>query len=87
MVDGLKTITSFNLQAQVADTVEATSLRKALDHLRIVIESEWNETDGRVTWDLPGELPMVLADSHGLLQAFLNLAHNSHRAVQDQTNS
>jgi two-component system, LuxR family, sensor kinase FixL len=85
MVDGLKTITSFNLQAQVADTAEATSLRKVLDHLRIVIESEWEEIDGRVVWDLPADLPMILADSHGLLQAFLNLAHNSHRAVLDRS--
>src|SRR6266852_429609 len=26
-------------------------------------------------------MPSVLADPHGLLQAFLNLAQNSHRAV------
>jgi len=84
MVEGLKTITSFNLHANVAETIETTSLRKVLDHLRIVIESEWNEIDGRVVWDLPAELPMILADSHGLLQAFLNLAHNSHRAVLDR---
>jgi len=84
MVEGLKTITSFNLHANVAETTETTSLRKVLDHLRIVIESEWNEIDGRVVWDLPAELPMILADSHGLLQAFLNLAHNSHRAVLDR---
>jgi signal transduction histidine kinase len=83
MVEGLKTITSFNLQARATEDTEATSLRKVLDHLRIVIESEWNEIDGRILWDLPAESPVVLADEHGLLQAFLNLAHNSHRAVQD----
>jgi two-component system, LuxR family, sensor kinase FixL len=33
---------------------------------------------------LPAELPTVVADSHGLLQAFLNLAHNSHSAVLDR---
>lgn len=82
MVEGLKTITSFNLQARVAEVTETTSLRKVLDHLRIVIELEWEEIDGRVVWDLPVELPTVLAEEHGLLQAFLNLAHNSHRAVQ-----
>ncbi len=83
MVDGLKTITSFNLQSRVTEVTETTPLRKVLDHLRIVIESEWNEIDGRVVWDLPTESPVVLADEHGLLQAFLNLAHNSHRAVQE----
>jgi signal transduction histidine kinase len=87
MVEGLKTITSFNLQSQVADTMEATPLRRVLDHLRIVIESEWNEIGGKVVWDLPAELPTVVADSHGLLQAFLNLAHNSHRASSGQAGS
>jgi C4-dicarboxylate-specific signal transduction histidine kinase len=83
MVEGLKTITR-SIYANVAETIETTSLRKVLDHLRIVIESEWNEIDGRVVWDLPAELQMILADSHGLLQAFLNLAHNSHRAVLER---
>jgi len=53
-----------------------------LDDLRIVIESEWQGIDGAVRWRLPEKLPLVLADSHGLLRAFLNLAQNSHRAVQ-----
>ena len=84
MVEGLKTITSFNLHANVAETIEATSLRKVLDHLRIIIESEWNDINGKVVWEFPDEWPRILADSHGLLQAFLNLAHNSHRAVLNQ---
>jgi len=81
MVEGLKAITSFNLHANVSEAIETTSLRKVLDHLRIVIEPEWNDIDGKVVWELPDDLPLVLADSHGLLQACLNLAHNSHRAV------
>jgi len=29
-------------------------------------------------------MPVVLAERHGLLQTFLNLSKNSHRAVEDR---
>ena len=35
-----------------------------------------------VFWRSPDVIPPILADRHGLLQVFLNLAKNSHRAVQ-----
>jgi two-component system sensor kinase FixL len=54
-----------------------------LDNLRILIEPEWREIEGNVHWYLPKHLPAVVAEPHGLLQAFLNLAKNSHRAVQE----
>ena len=53
-----------------------------LDNLRIVIETDWREIGGIVQWRLPSEIPHVLAEPHGLLQAFLNVVQNSHRAVQ-----
>jgi C4-dicarboxylate-specific signal transduction histidine kinase len=58
------------------------TLGSVLDDLRIVIEQDWREIDGAVFWHIPKSIPKVLADGHGLLQAFLNLAHNSHRAVK-----
>src|SRR5262249_29355105 len=48
------------------------------------IEPGWKEISGAVHWKLPSEIPTVSAEPHGLLQAFLNLAQNSHRAVQPQ---
>jgi two-component system, LuxR family, sensor kinase FixL len=36
-----------------------------------------------VKWQIAEGLPLVWADSYGLLQAFLNLARNSRRAMQD----
>jgi C4-dicarboxylate-specific signal transduction histidine kinase len=57
-------------------------LRGVLDNLRIVIEPEWREIEGTVNWQLPDSMPSVCAEPHGLLQAFLNLTKNSHRAVQ-----
>ena len=58
------------------------SLQQVLDNLRIIIEPSWLDIGGAVRFDLPPRLPKVLGESHGLLQAFLNLAQNSHRAVQ-----
>ncbi len=54
-----------------------------LDHLRIMIEPNWQEVDGSVAWELPDAIPAVVTDPHGLLQVFLNLAQNSLRAVSE----
>lgn len=35
-----------------------------------------------VQWEIEEDLPLVWADSYGLLQVFLNLARNSQRAMQ-----
>jgi signal transduction histidine kinase len=83
LVTGLERIASMELQSKVHETVDAVALRSVLDDLRIVIEPDWRETGGAVIWQTPAELPVVLANRQGLLQAFLNLVQNSHRAVQD----
>ena len=83
LVGGLERIASMDLQWRAQDTLEHVSLQEVLDDLRIVIESDWREINGQVSWRLPPEMPFVVAERHGLLQAFLNLAQNSHRAVQD----
>ncbi len=67
------------------DELQDLPLQPVLDDLRIVIESEWREIDGEIHWRLPAVTPRILADRHGLLQAFLNLAQNSHRAVRQST--
>jgi C4-dicarboxylate-specific signal transduction histidine kinase len=64
------------------DALTAISLQQVLDNLRIVIEPDWVESGGAIRWNLPGTMPWVLADAHGLLQALLNIAQNSYRAVQ-----
>ncbi|HUP03905.1 MAG TPA: ATP-binding protein [Bryobacteraceae bacterium] len=82
LVQGLARIASSELGTQEADPLVA-HLEDALNDLRIVIEPAWNESGGRLIWNLPPSIPAVAADTHGLLQVFLNLAQNSHRAVQD----
>jgi two-component system sensor kinase FixL len=83
MVGGLEKIASGELLETGHDRVESVPLAEVLDDLRIVIQQDWLEIGGSVVWDSPPETPAVLADRHGLLQAFLNLAKNSRRAVQD----
>lgn len=83
LVRGLEKIASLELQSKVQEEVELIPLRRVLDHLRIVIEPEWQEEGGTIHWQLPEFLPAILADPQGLLQAFLNLARNSYRAVRN----
>ncbi|MDE3195444.1 MAG: PAS domain-containing sensor histidine kinase [Acidobacteriota bacterium] len=80
---GLEAIASSALSERATEELERVPLRKVLDDLRIVIDPQWREIGGAVRWNLPLEETEVLAESHGLLQAFLNLAQNSHRAVQN----
>ena len=82
LVQGLERIASLDLQSRAHDTFKVISLQNVLDNLRIVIEPDWRDSDGTVMWGLPSPCPTVVADPHGLLQAFLNLAQNSLRAVQ-----
>jgi len=82
LVGGLEAIAALELQSTTQDLIENVPLRGVLDNLRIVIEPEWREIEGTVNWQLPDSMPSVCAEPHGLLQAFLNLTKNSHRAVQ-----
>ncbi len=84
LVAGLEVIASQELKSETADLMEEVPLREVLDNLRIVVEPAWREIEGTVRWHLPDEMPVVYAEPHGLLQAFLNLTQNSHRAVQEE---
>jgi signal transduction histidine kinase len=85
LVRGLESVASVELHARPADSPEVTDLRNVLDDLRIVIEQDWREIEGAVQWQVPADIPHVLGARHGLLQVFLNLAHNSRRAVESST--
>lgn len=91
LVRGLERVSAIDLQAHrearggddASEDLQDIPLQAVLDDLRIVIESDWREIDGTVRWMLPQRSPRILADRQGLLQAFLNLAQNSHRAVRE----
>jgi signal transduction histidine kinase len=81
---GLEKIVSIELRSRAGDHVNEVKLSSVLDDLRIIIEPDWLEIDGRVHWKILPNLPPVMAHEHGLLQVFLNLAHNSRRAVLER---
>ena len=81
LAQALETVAAAGLQSRVRETLEVVPLQSVLDDLRIVIEPDWREIDGALRWHLPRSIPRVLAERQGLLQAFMNLAQNSHRAV------
>jgi two-component system, LuxR family, sensor kinase FixL len=83
LIEGLEKIARLELSSRVHETLEEVPLQEVLDSLRIVVEPDWRELDGIIRWCFPQRLPVVLADPHGLLQAFLNLVQNSYRAVQE----
>ena len=83
LVGGLEKLAADGLSAAANDTLEEIPLQEVMDNLRIVIEPDWREIEGSVIWSSESALPKVVAERHGLLQAFLNLAKNSHRAVQN----
>lgn len=84
LVKGLEEMASLDLHSRSQEALEPVDLRQVLDTLRIIIQPDWDEIDGAIHWKIPPDMLPVLADSHGLLQALLNLARNSHRAVQHQ---
>ncbi len=83
LVHGLERIASCELQTTTHESPDEVRLQEVLDHLRIIIEPAWQEIGGSVVWPAAPNSLVVTAEAHGLLQVFLNLARNSHRAVQD----
>lgn len=84
LVDGLMALASLDLKNTTGAPEGDADLKAVLDQLRVVIEPDWDEVGGRVTWEVPDPLPPVAATAHGLLQILLNLCQNSLRAVDDR---
>ncbi|HWE87324.1 MAG TPA: ATP-binding protein [Terracidiphilus sp.] len=53
----------------------------ALQELRIIIEPMFADIDAQLIWPKPCPRPLVRFDHHALVQAMLNLARNSQRAI------
>lgn len=83
LVESLASIAAFRLQTTRRSEIATVSLHSILEQLRVVIEPDWNDLEARLEWQLGEQDFQVQADPHGLLQTFLNLTQNSHRAVQD----
>ncbi len=82
LVESLMQIAAFELSHGKDRSASRVDLANVLEEFRIVIEQDWTDIDGSIEWDIPGVMPYVHADGHGLMQVFLNLSQNALRAVQ-----
>jgi two-component system, LuxR family, sensor kinase FixL len=82
LVEALTHIASTELHSRSKPQLSYVDLRELLTHLRIVIEPAWKDLGGVIRWNIPEESVPVMAEAFGLLQATLNLAQNSFRAVE-----
>ena len=82
LVQGLEKMAGLELRQTTQSVAESIDVRSVLDELRIVIEPSFHESEMSTRWDLAGSLPRVWADREALLQAFLNIAKNSERAME-----
>ncbi len=83
LIDALGRMAGLELQ-HTKPEIESIELRSVLDELRIVIEPAFREAGISITWDIPDFVATVWAQPQALLQAFLNIAKNSQRAMTRQ---
>src|SRR5579863_5367692 len=73
LVETLSKIASLELKQSVGGSTPGyIDLRELLTDLRIVLEPSCEESEIELRWNIPGNLPMVEADRHSLLQVLLN---------------
>ena len=81
LVEGLKTISAMEVRTSDQGSISA-DLSAVIEEFRIVMEPSYRESGMLIRWSLEKDLPPVAGDAYGLLQVFLNLAKNSHRAME-----
>jgi len=83
LIEGLRSLASAELMPAIRAAQEGLQLKTIFDDLRIVLQTSAEESGVQICWQVPPDLPRVLADRQGLFQVFLNLTHNSFRAMQE----
>jgi signal transduction histidine kinase len=83
LIDGLRRLAAAELMPVARAAQEGLQLKTIFDDLRIVLQTAAEEVDAQLRWKLDPDLPRVRADRQGLFQVFLNLSHNSFRAMQE----
>jgi two-component system sensor kinase FixL len=82
LIQGLEKIASTGLRMSSSREAVVADLGTVLDEARIVIDPAMREVGITTAWEITEGLPLVRADHHGLLQAFINLARNSLQALE-----
>jgi PAS domain S-box-containing protein len=84
LVLGLERMAGLELRQTTQAVAQSVDLRSVLEELRIVIEPSFHEAGMSIRWESADLAPRVWADRQTLLQAFLNIAKNSERAMSTQ---
>src|SRR5437660_370484 len=82
LIQSLEKVTALELRPSSVQSATPVDLTSVLDESHVLIDSAYRESEMEVCWHVPSTLPVVLADRHGLIQVFLNLAKNSQRAMR-----
>jgi two-component system, LuxR family, sensor kinase FixL len=82
LIQGLEKIASTGLRMASNREAVVADLGTVLDETRILIDPALREAGIVSIWEIGAGLPLVRADHHALLQAFLNLVRNSLRALE-----
>jgi len=83
LIRGLEKISSTGLRMASSREAVLADLGTVLDETRILLDPPLRESGIAAAWELSPGLPLVRADHHALLQAFINLARNSLQALED----
>ena len=81
LVSALGKIAALDLQVRSRSTLETIDLNECLEQVRVIIEPDWKEANGKLVWNVPKTLPRVVGESYGIVQVMMNLSQNSLRAV------
>ena len=83
IIKGLEKIAASGLRMASDQPAAVANLGMVLDETRVVTEPSFRDSALSIEWKVAEGLPLVQADHHTLLQAFLNLARNSERAIRN----
>jgi len=82
LVEALAKIAATELRARSRSNLSQFDVNELLNQFRIIIEPYWREAGGEIRWQIQDSLPVAYGESYGVLQALMNLAQNSLRAVE-----
>lgn len=82
LIQGMEKLSAMKLSNPQEQENQAVELAPVLDELRVLLETVCRNAGIELEWAV-GEVPVsVCADRYDLMQAFLNLAKNSRRALE-----
>jgi PAS domain S-box-containing protein len=83
LIQGLEKLSAMELTAGAQENdQQPVEFAPILDELRVLIETICRDSYIEVQWQATDESRSVWADHYGLIQVFLNLVKNSHRALE-----